>query len=294
VDDAPRPTALRQDDHRVTRTLTGQNTVTITELRSIRFNSAISKVKRACEHIGNIEKTLGAIHEASAHALTIKGHFDGTKTSVEVAIDWAPFLARVDLLRVMTGDAVHNLRSALDHLAYGIVSAFEDPPNYLYFPIDGDLNSLRAQRSFRIIERLAPDIADLIVREIKPYGDGNLFVSLNHLDRADKHRFLLTHTGTGNIHVYVSANDDDVPDKAVDCLVLIKDDPHSEALRVPRPGTASAAHNDQYRRATFDVVFDKGLPFEHEPIVPTMRHLSQLVARAINVLAAHCSGVDMR
>ena len=266
--------------------------MTITKLPSSTFKSAVSKVKRAGEHIGNIEETLSAIHEASTHALTIKDHFDGTKSSVEVAIDWVPFLARVDHLRVMTGDAVHNLRSALDHLAYGIVSTFEEPPNYLYFPIDGDLNSLRAQRSFRIIERLAPDIADLIVREIKPYGDGNLFVRLNHLDRADKHRFLLTHTGTGTIHVFVSANDDDVPDKAADCLVLIKDDPLSEALRVPRPGTASAAHNDRCRRATFDVVFDKGLPFEHEPIVPTMGQLTQLVVRAINVLAAHCSGIE--
>jgi hypothetical protein len=267
--------------------------VTITELPSSRFKSAISKVKRASELIKDIEETLSAIHEASTQALTIKDHFDGTKTRVEVAIDWAPFLARLDLLRVMTGDAVHNLRSALDHLAFGIVSAFEDPPNYLYFPIDSDLNSLRAQPSFRIVERLAPDIADLIVREIRPYGDGNLFVRLNHLDRADKHRFLLTHTGTGTVHVYVSANDDDVPDKAADCLVLIKDDPLSEALRVPRPGTASAAHNDQYRRATFDVVFDKGLPFEHEPIVPTMHQLTQLVERAINVLAAHCSGIEL-
>ncbi len=62
---------------------------------------------------------------------------------------------------------------------------------------------------------------------------------------------------------------------------------------MPRPGTASAAHNDQYRRATFDVVFDKGLPFEHEPIVPTMHQLTQLVERAINVLAAHCSGIEL-
>lgn len=261
-----------------------------TELPSGTFKSAVSKVKRANEHIGNIENTLRAIREASTHALTINDHFDGTKTSVEVSIDWTAFLARVDLLRVTTGDAVHNLRSALDHLAYGIVSAFEDPPNYLYFPIAGDLKSLIGQPSFQTIKRLAPDIAELIIGEIKPYGAGNLFVKLNHLDRADKHRFLLTNTGTGAVHVYVSANDDDVPDTAANCLILIKDDPLSDGLRVPRAGIASAAHNDQYRRAAFDVCFDKGLPFENEPIVPTMHQLTQLVARVINVLATHCFG----
>jgi hypothetical protein len=259
-----------------------------TELPSSTFKSAVLKVKRANEHIRNIEQTLGAIHEASTHALTINDDFHRDKTCVEVSIDWAPFLARLDLLRVMTGDAVHNLRSALDHLAYGIVSAFEDPPNYLYFPIDGELNSLIAQPSFRIIERLASDIADLIISEIKPYGAGNLFIKLNHLDRADKHRLLLTNTGTGTVRVYVSANDDDVPDTAANCLILIKDDPLSDGLRVPRAGTASAAHNDQYRRATFDVCFDKGLPFENEPIVPAMHELTQLVARVIRVLTTHC------
>ena len=261
-----------------------------TELPSGTFKSAILKVERANEHIGNIEKTLNAIREASTHALTINDHFDGNTTSVEVTLDWGPFLARLNVLQVTTGDAVHNLRSALDHIAHSIVSAFEEPPNYLYFPIGGDLNSLIAQPSFQIIKRLAPDIADLIVSEIKPYGAGNLFVKLNHLDRADKHRFLLTNTGTGAVHVYVSANDDNVSAAAANCLILIKDDPLSNGLRVPRAGTASAAHNDQYRRAAFDVCFDKGLPFENEPIVPTMHQLAQLVSRVINAIATHCFG----
>ena len=262
-----------------------------TELPRSTFKSAILKVERANEHIGNIEKTLGAIREATTHALTINDDFHREKTRVEeVTVDWGPFLAGLDLLRVTTGDAVHNLRSALDHLAYGIVSAFEDPPNYLYFPIDGELNSLIAQPSFRIIERLAPDIAHLIISEIRPYGAGNPFVKLNHLDRADKHRLLLTNTGTGAFRVLVSTKDDDVPHTAANCFILIKDDPLSDGLRVPRAGTASAEHNDQYRRATFDVCFDKGLPFENEPIVPTMHQLTQVVARATNVLTTHCFG----
>ena len=45
--------------------------MTITEHPSSTFKSAISKVKRASEHIRNIEETLSAMHEASTHALTI-------------------------------------------------------------------------------------------------------------------------------------------------------------------------------------------------------------------------------
>ena len=41
--------------------------------------------------------------------------------------------------------------------------------------------------------------ADLIVKKIKPYGQGNLFVKLNNLDRANKHRFLLVHNASSSV-----------------------------------------------------------------------------------------------
>lgn len=249
------------------------------------FKSAILKVEWADQHIGNIEELLGTIHDARPNVLSAKDDPQGER-GVQLRLDFSPILAHVRVMQMMVGDAVHNLRTALDHLAYNIVSAFEKPPKYLYFPIDAELNSLIAQPSFRVIQRLAPDIADLIVSEIKPYGAGNPFVKLNQLDRADKHRLLLTHTITGKVHVYMSKNDDEVPDAAANSFILNP----AEPTRTPLPGTKAAAHNKNYRGAAFDVCFDKGLPFENEPIVPTMHQLTQLVAGVISTLAAHCFG----
>ncbi len=256
------------------------------------FDSAVRKVEWANQHIRNVEKTLSFIDKASANFVTIEDDPDGQRVGVKVSIDWKQFLSRMPLLQMMTGDAVHNLRSALDRLAYAIVAAFEDPPHYLYFPIDVSATSLVGQKHFGIIKRVAPDIADLILHEIKPYGAGNRFVKLNHLDRADKHRLLLTHTGTASLHIFVASNDESILEATAHSLILIKDDPTSESLRMPRLGTVASLHNDQYRRAAFNVSFDKGLPFENEPIVPTLHQLSQLVAGVIQILETHCFGQE--
>ena len=51
------------------------------------------------------------------------------------------YLAHVDDVPVgisaIAGDAIHNLRSALDYLAYQLVAiaAGQTPPNFIYFPV---------------------------------------------------------------------------------------------------------------------------------------------------------------
>ena len=189
---------------------------------------------------------------------------------------------------MMTGDAIHNMRCALDHLAWGIVSAFKEPDPYLYFPIDAEKQSFICHRGFREIQSVAPDIADLLLNEVKPFGAGNHFVSLNRLDRADKHRALLAHGASTSGNVYMAKDDNDVPPEAQNSFILV-----ANPTRVPKPGTKASLHNDSYRGAVFDISFDAGLPFENEPVIPTLHQLSQLVSGAIEILAAHCMALHL-
>jgi hypothetical protein len=251
------------------------------------FHSADLKVKWADQHIRNMEKILRDIHEASAR--TIFANNNTEPVGVELSIDFAPILAHQHVMHMMTGDAVHNLRSALDHLAWGIVSAFKDPDPKLYFPIDVELKSLIGKRSFREIQSVAPDVADLIVNEIKPYGAGNPFFKLSRLDRADKHRLLLVRTLSGRFRVYASEDDDYVPEEAADSFILV-----ASPTRVPKPGSRAAIHNENYRGAAFDIHFGSGLPFENEPVIPTLHQLTQLVTGVIQTFVRHIETRDAK
>ncbi|MGH6813402.1 MAG: hypothetical protein ACREDM_14045 [Methylocella sp.] len=248
------------------------------------FSSAISKVKWADQHIANLEKMLATMHETAPNAFFAKNHDEG-EGLVNVSFDFGHFIKFMPILRGMTGDAVHNLKSAFDHVAYGIVSIFETPDQNLTFPINADLKTLLGRTNFGTIKRLVPDIADVIINDVKPYGAGNPLVGLNHLDRADKHRLLLVHTASLQTRVYMAKDDEDVPEATANDFILI-----ANPTGVPKPGSRAAAHNERYRHAAFDIKFDAGLPFENEPVLPTLKQLSKLTAGAINILTTYLFG----
>lgn len=247
------------------------------------FASAARKVEWAKQHIANMEKVMRAAHEADPRTFFAKDHPE-TEGMVGIGIDFGVFLRYSPILQMMAGDAIHNLRCALDHLAWAIVSAFKEPDPHLYFPIDVELKSLVGHRSFREIQSVAPDIADLIVSEIKPYGAGNPFVQLNQLDRADKHRLLLVHVVAAQGRVYAAKDDDDVPEAASDCFIIIAPG------RAPKPGSKAALHNENHRSLAFDIRFDPGLPCENESVIPTLHQFAQLATGVIQTLMAHVKG----
>jgi len=93
---------------------------------------------------------------------------------------------------LMAGDAVHNLRSALDHLAYQLVLVNgHTPSRHTCFPIFDDAAkfSTMDQRKVSGMSRAAIDA----IAAAKPYKGGNEPLWVVHdLDIADKHHALLT------------------------------------------------------------------------------------------------------
>jgi hypothetical protein len=91
------------------------------------------------------------------------------------------------------GDAIHNLRSALDHLAYQLVDIgtegkgpFED----VYFPISRNAAIYEKAK----VRKVAGMVKEAIgaIDAVKPYGGGNdLLWDLHRFDILDKHRLLI-------------------------------------------------------------------------------------------------------
>src|SRR5262249_11208554 len=94
---------------------------------------------------------------------------------------------------LIIGDAVHNLRSALDHLTWDVVSPCKPPrPGDVQFPFCRKADAFEAALTHRQINLAGQETVEKF-RALKPYpgGDDALY-ALHRLDIADKHQLILT------------------------------------------------------------------------------------------------------
>jgi hypothetical protein len=241
---------------------------------SIPFASAKLKIERANQHIKDVERWVRYFLDFSTYSL-------GINADDKVFITRPPPIARTQVLAAIVGDAVHNLRVALDHIAFEILQRFGGHLETTGFPIEKDRQSLLAQPRYQEIERVAPDIANIIADFVD--SNGHQLFGLNHLDFIDKHTLLLTPVSVARVSVLCIDDENKVPSDLpleITLLVLPKGAPLT-------PGSAADLHNRRNSNAFVEVCFGKGEPFENEPIIPTLHQLSELVSSIRQTLEAH-------
>lgn len=144
------------------------------------------KVERADEHIGQLPDIINRFFERNPYAVRKEKDPDtgGISWFAIVKEDPPPQLSLV------IGDAVHNLRSALDHLADVLIRANgETPHSRVAYPICDTAEKFEA--TLAQIQGAGEDAVDL-VRETKAYPGGNDSLwALRELDNIDKHRLLI-------------------------------------------------------------------------------------------------------
>src|SRR5436309_676011 len=147
------------------------------------------KIERAKEHIRNLDCAVQAFRDSDPYGFRIE---DDLKTGDKIH--------RIhirketpDSFALMSGDAIHNLRSALDHLAWQLVIANGNVPvsggGGTQFPIY-DPNP-KAKSLQGVIQGISPN-AQKLIDGIKPYKGGNDdFWILHQFDILDKHKLLV-------------------------------------------------------------------------------------------------------
>jgi hypothetical protein len=152
-----------------------------------------SKVARAKKHVNDLQAEVTQFLNTQPYKVSTKRDRQTRKLIYYVAsVEPTP-----DNLPLIAGDAIQNLLSALDHLAYQIVccdTGQNPPPNpgQIYFPIGGISAKEYEAVKVRKIKGARKETLDAI-DAIKPYRGGNdLLWSLHGLNNIDKHRLLIT------------------------------------------------------------------------------------------------------
>lgn len=150
---------------------------------------ARAKIERAKEHIRDLDREKAAFLALSPYIVTPDYYVEHGATAYfldecrEIPI----------CIPLLTGDAAHCLRTALDYLAYSLVPTLpgQEPSTHIYFPICKGLKEYRTE-SVRKTDGMPQSAKDRI-DAFEPYlgGDDRLW-KLHQLDIVDKHRLLTT------------------------------------------------------------------------------------------------------
>jgi len=240
------------------------------------FSGAKLKVKRANEHIAHLEAVLNSLVPTDFYRRDVRRDTDSGNYILEIRCIADP----PDTIALIIGDAVHNLRSALDHVMWELVSRSGiTPEQNLYFPIRKTQEKFKEAIKDPQIQAIGADILDLICNVIKPYPTGNdLLCALAQLDITDKHKLL--------IPVFSSAlfSEDENLDPANSPLFGMQI-PKGFVWSMDTHSSEPSEVNNKIKMK-LDITFGKmqpfdDEPFEDQPIIPTLQSLSQLVAGII-------------
>ena len=239
------------------------------------FTSSKLKIKRADQHVSELNSILQSFLNTDFYRLHIeKNPQDG--------LNVLKFEATRDMpceVPLIMGDAIHNLRAALDLMACEIVTLAGDMPDrYINFPFQTDRNQLIATINGGKIKAAPPAIIDLIVDTIKPYkGGDDVLYAMNDLDIMDKHRLLIP------VVAVTAITDVNMSDECGNTF-------HFRTIAVGHGGKLNLVGTPTNIKITkqgnpaFDVFFDKGQVFEGKSVIPTLHQLSQLVSSIVQTI----------
>ncbi|MFF6873583.1 hypothetical protein [Streptomyces sp. NPDC012450] len=189
-------------------------------------------------------------------------------------------------LSLTLGDAVHNARSALEHLAWQLVEAGGGTPGRdTGFPI------AKSETAFSEICKKylkgASPAAVTAIQSLRPFlGGDDRFWKLHRLDIADKHHLLLT-AGAAHRSVNVSFG---LPGAGEVRLGLLPERTYplqdgTEIYRVMKAARESAAQGVGGEPSfSFEVAFGDDAVVSGEPVMPTIGDLVDGVESAVGSL----------
>ena len=242
------------------------------------FQSSKLKIKRADKHIAEIDGRLKQLKDS--YISTVEYHPEHAANAIRYGFDDRTL--RTDLA-LMIGDAVHNLRCALDFSWLATIRqlAPDAVSNFAKFPIFFSREKLVAALVGRKIDACSPRLFHFVVFEIKPYENGNSDIwAIHALDIQDKHRLLIPLLNYGWINNIEVENERGEVIRG-DTWAFTRPGPYyvsfEEKVRIKSPGKLSV-----------NVLFQEGTPTYSQEVLDTLMRFSLIVLHIVDSLEELC------
>jgi hypothetical protein len=239
------------------------------------FHGAKLKIKWAEKHINDFYTHQREFIESYPYKLIVK-------PDVQLGYDLlhlVPGEANADWIPLVTGDVLHNLRTALD---YAMNDAVFFPDRFTKFPVHDTRNDLENAINGGLKHNARENVVQYIVDTVQPYkgGNGDAIWALHAIDIIDKHRLLLAHLDfsyvTGIRAIDNRGEEFEIPQ-------WLFTPPHIMTHRCIGHSNVKITNNG---KAMVAITFEDRLPFEGKPILPTLTDLAKTVRETIDGLEA--------
>jgi hypothetical protein len=232
------------------------------------------KIERAKEHIRNLEQEIIAFQETNPYDFILERD---PESGDRIAIAQIPELPPLRF-GAITGDAIHNLRSAHDVLWRGAWSPGGSPYSRSVrdFPIADNADRFEANLP-RVIKPRRKAIVDL-VKATHPYKGGNDTLWLLHqLNNIDKHRTVIPAIALTD-QVLFETRDPVTgvwyPDLRIRDQPLYPVEDGTVLLRIPAAAWSEVDMKPYFR---FTVAFGEAEIVQGKPIVATLHQIARTV-----------------
>ncbi len=224
------------------------------------------RLDRALYHLESLKAERDAWREERPHRFWTEFEVERSKKVI-----WAQVLKPPPAsLSLIAGDCIHNLRAALDNLAFELALACAKgslPPGvegYSAFPIfHKDIAKYpKSLKKFNVMTGSIDPLAVAEIKRLQPYHRGDWFFrdrlwQLNQLEVIDKHR--LPHTTTlNNLSALSFFEPDGIGIEEIDTLFTFFDE-SAPIAQYPAFDSTGAEVNVDFT-AAFDVCFSEGVP----------------------------------
>ncbi|MDP8994054.1 MAG: hypothetical protein M3N07_03580 [Pseudomonadota bacterium] len=236
------------------------------------------KVERAYRHLDEFRAFTEPLHR-SFYEITFDKHSIFPELQEPgLYVHYRPLQPIPELLALVVGDAAHNLRSALDHLATGICRSVKHGAKE-HFPIHPKRKNLETAPVLSLIEKAIPGAKKTFLEQIRPEnGPHENLWRFNDLNNDDKHNLLIPTVAITNI-TGINITMPGGPS--------FRDNLHSGDATRPQAlyavtgflGNITVENNPT---VSVDVRFGEGTPFKDEPVLPTFVQIAQVVSKTID------------
>jgi hypothetical protein len=246
----------------------------VTEIWDNPFGHALLKIERANKHIADIDKRLSASSDTNGPAM----HYY-TKTREQfIYYGLTDRKLRSDIA-LMVGDAIHNLRCALD-IAYRETLRVLSPDGYsasrTKFIVGANRKHLESSLTKTAKVSANSPLFNFLVEELKSYKGGDSDIcAIHELDIDDKHHLLIPILTVVGIDGVELENEDGTIEHYT--------------IRITRPNVyreqvAFGSKFKNHGKVRFQVTFREGTPTHDLEVVPTLLRFSRKTLQIVRIL----------